>query len=139
MEYPKGYLISIGGAEDKGNDQNEEKENRLAFSENGILKNVVALMKSDHPIIEIITTATSYPMDSYRNYRDAFAQLRCVNIGHLDIRDRASANNDEILERVRKCDGVMISGGDQSKLSAILGGTSLCSLIKERYQQEPFA
>ncbi len=75
MECSKGHLVSIGGAEDKGN---EEKENSLDFLENGILKNIVDLMGGEQPGIEIITTATSYPLDSYRNYRDAFSQLGCV-------------------------------------------------------------
>lgn len=138
MEYPKGCLVSIGGAEDKGDIKDEEKENSLDFLENGILKNVMGLTKKDQPTIEVITTATSYPFDTFRNYKDAFTQLGCVNIGHLDVRERVSANDSQILERVKKCDAVMISGGDQSKLSAILGGTGLLNLIKERYQQEAF-
>jgi cyanophycinase len=138
MEYSKGYLVSIGGGEDKGDTKDEERENNLDFLENGILKNVVSLIQEEQPIIEVITTATSYPLDSYRNYRDAFMQLGCVNIGHLDIRDRASANDDEMLERVSKCHAVMVSGGDQSKLTAILGGTAVLKLIRERYQNEEF-
>ena len=45
MSYPKGYLVSIGGAEDKGIEKGEEKENSLDFLENGILKEVVSLLK----------------------------------------------------------------------------------------------
>lgn len=30
-------------------------------------------MKVEQPTIEVITTATSYPLDSYKNYKDAFA------------------------------------------------------------------
>lgn len=138
MVYPKGYLVSIGGAEDKGDKTKEEKDNNIDFLENGILKNIVDLIEGNQPQIEIITTATSYPLDSFRNYRDAFCQLGCVNIGHLDITERETANSEKIIDRVKKCSGVMFSGGDQSKLSAVLGGTTLLTIIKERYLNEAF-
>ena len=80
MIYPRGYLVSIGGAEDKGDEREEEKENSLDFTENGILKTMVGLMQKEQPSIEVITTATSYPLDSYRNYKEAFEQLGCVEI-----------------------------------------------------------
>ena len=138
MDYPKGYLVSIGGAEDKGSELEQAKENSMDFLKNGILRSVVELMQGDMPCIEIITTATSYPKDSYRNYKEAFEQLGCVNIGHLDLRDREAANNPDIIERITNCNGVMFSGGDQSRLSSVLGGTQLCRILKERYEEEHF-
>ena len=138
MNNPKGYLVSIGGAENKGDEKEREKENSLDFLKNGILKTVVELMKQKQPSIEIITTATSSPIDSYQNYKSAFEQLGCIQVGHLDLRDRASANKEAVMERIRQCDGVMFSGGDQAHLSAVLGGTPLCRMLKERYQDDHF-
>ena len=39
-------------------------------------------LKRKNPVIEVITTATSYPRDSYRNYKEAFQQLGCMELGH---------------------------------------------------------
>jgi cyanophycinase len=137
VSYPKGYLVSIGGAEDKGNNKEEEKENSLDFLKNGILKEVVNLMKAN-PTIEVITTAGSHPEEAFRNYKKAFTQLGCVNVGHINIRERAETTDSKLLKRLEACDGVFFSGGDQARLSAVLGGTQVLSLIRERYQKEAF-
>jgi cyanophycinase len=136
MKQPKGYLVSIGGAEDKG-DQREEKGS-LNFKNHGILKDVFELMKGRSPSIEIISTATGSPEESYKNYKRAFTELGCLNVGHLNIRDRETANDKKIIQRLAKCNGVLFSGGDQARLCSILGGTFLLELLKERYAAEHF-
>lgn len=136
MKLPKGYLVSIGGAEDKV-DQREEKGG-FNFKNHGILKNVVELMKGKEPSIEIITTATAYPEESYKNYKKAYSELGCQSVGHLNIRDRETANDKKTIQRLEKCNGVMFSGGDQARLCAVLGGTILLELLKERYAAEHF-
>lgn len=137
MSYPRGYLVSIGGAEDKGNETEQERENSLDFLENGILKEVVSLLKKS-PTIEVITTAGRHPEESFTNYERAFTQLGCLSVGHINIQERAAAGNEEYLKRIETCDAVFFSGGDQARLSAILGGTAILSLIRERYQKEAF-
>jgi cyanophycinase len=136
MKQVKGYLVPIGGAEDKG-DQREDK-GKLDFQINGILKNVVDLMKGREPGIEIITTATSSPDESYKNYKRAFSELGCSNVGHLNIRDREAASDKKVIQRLERCSGVLFSGGDQARLCAVLGGTLLLELLKERYAAEHF-
>jgi cyanophycinase len=74
MSYPRGYLVSIGGAEDKGKETEQERENSLDFLENGILKEVVSLLKKS-PTIEVITTAGRHPEESFTNYERAFPSL----------------------------------------------------------------
>jgi cyanophycinase len=46
--------------------------------------------------------------------------------------------NDEYIERIRHCDAVMFSGGNQLRLSATDGGTEFLSILKKRYLQEDF-
>jgi len=137
MSYPKGYIVAIGGAEDKGGEKEQEKENSLDFLKNGILKEVVGLLKKK-PSIEVITTAGFSPEDTFKNYKKAFSELGCISVGHINIQDRNEANDPKYTERIEACAGVFFSGGDQAKLSAILGGTALLSLIKERYLKEAF-
>jgi cyanophycinase len=45
---------------------------------------------------------------------------------------------EEYIERIRHCDAVMFSGGNQLRLSATDGGTEFLSLIKQRYIEDEF-
>lgn len=138
MKVPRGFLIAIGGAEDKGDRKKEQSNGQTDFLHHGILREVVNLLQGGKGKIEIITTATSYPAESYANYKKAFTKLGCSYVGHIDVQDRAHANSEEIIARLDKCDGVMFSGGDQAKISAILGGSDLCRSIKSKYFNEHF-
>ena len=136
MNFPKGYLIAIGGAEDKELNGNEENESGTTSS--GILKNIVELMKGAESHIEVITTATSKPEESYNDYKKAFRKLGCSSVGHLDVKSREQAEDKKILQRIEKCNGVMFTGGDQLRLCATLGGTEMLDLLKEKYFSEKF-
>ena len=141
MDFPKGFLVSVGGAEDKGTDLEKGiiERNRLNFFELGILSNIINLTKGHgDPAVEVITTASSIPDEVGEKYKEAFQKLGCNNIGHMRIRNREDALNPEYLERIKKCNCVMFSGGNQLRLSSIFGGTELLDIIKERYQNEHF-
>lgn len=141
MAYPKGILVAVGGAEDKGTDLERGiiERNRLNFFELGILRNVLSLIESDgDPVVEVITTASQIPDEVAVNYKDAFSKLGCTNVGHLRIRNREDAANPEYLERLEKCDCIMLSGGNQLRLSSIFGGTSFLELLNKRFEEENF-
>lgn len=138
MLYPKGYLIAVGGSEDKGEDE-ILKKNKVDFFEQGILKQIVELAgKKGKPRIEIITTASSIPDEVGATYKRAFKKLGVEDAGHMKIQSRQEADNPKFLERIEKCSGVLFSGGDQLKLCSILGGTDLMDIIQDRYEDEPF-
>jgi cyanophycinase len=139
--YPKGYLVSVGGAEDKGTDLEKGivERNRLNFFELGILKNIVSLIgKGEEPIVEVVTTASSIPDEVAANYVDAFSKLGCTNIGHMRIRDREDAANPEYIERLKNCNCVMLSGGNQLRLTSIFGGTEFLNILMHRYYDDHF-
>lgn len=140
MTYPLGHLVAVGGAEDKGTDLEKGilQRNRLNFFELGILKNIVSLIGADGPSVEVITTASSIPDEVAQNYKDAFEKLGCMNVGHMRIRNREDAALPEYLERLKACNCVMFSGGNQLRLSSIFGGTDFLDLLKQRYQQGNF-
>ena len=46
------------------------------------------------------------------------------------------ALKDEFLERIRHCDAVMFTGGNQLRLSATFGGTDFLDILLHRYQEE---
>jgi cyanophycinase len=139
LEFPKGYLISVGGAEDKGTDLEKGiiERNRLNFFELGILRNIINITDGE-PVVEVITTASSIPEEVGEKYIEAFQKLGCENVQHMSIRNREDAMKPEYIERMKKCNCVMFSGGNQLRLSSIFGGTEILDIIRERYQNEHF-
>ncbi len=140
MNNPKGKLIAIGGAEDKGTDleAGEIHRNNLNFFELGILRRVVEESGGPAARIEVITTASMIPYEVGENYLNAFGKIGCTNVGVMHIRNRQDAMDDEYLERIRHCDAVMFSGGNQLRLSVTDGGTEFLAILKKRYQEENF-
>lgn len=132
----KGTLFPIGGNEDKGMGPNEMYT--LDFIEDGILSKLVKTIGGpDHSIV-VITTASSIPESVGKNYVDAFGKLGCHQIKVLDIRKRAAANERDILQLVDNSSCTLFCGGDQSKITQIIGQTDLHDLLKHKYQNEEY-
>ncbi len=140
MSHPKGKLIAIGGAEDKGTnlETGEVYRNNLNFFELGILRKVMLEAGGPSAKIEVITTASMIPYEVGENYLNAFGKIGCTNVNIMHIRTRQDAMNPEYIERVRQCDCVMFSGGNQLRLSATDGGTDFLSELKRRYNDDNF-
>ncbi|MEO6844027.1 MAG: cyanophycinase [Ginsengibacter sp.] len=138
MEIPKGKLFAIGGAEDKGVDleKGEMVRNNLNFFELGILRRIIKEAGGPSIRIEVVTTASIIPNEVGENYLNAFGKIGCTNIGLLPIRNRADATKEEYVERVKNCDAVMFSGGNQLRLTAIFGGTEFLETILHRYLED---
>jgi cyanophycinase len=140
---PIGKLIIIGGAIDKGSftetDFNKNVAKNLNFFETGILKRIIieSKLKEDSQI-EIVTTASKIPMEVGGEYAKAFEYLGAKNVSVLHIEKREQALAQETVERVRNADVVMFTGGDQLRLTSILGGTPLHDLILHKYETEDF-
>ncbi|MCC6385046.1 MAG: cyanophycinase [Bacteroidia bacterium] len=140
MDKPKGKLIAIGGNEDKGMESEPDyaQKNNLNFFELQILSRIVSeLPASKNSRIEVITSASSIPKEVGANYLYAFSKLGCTNIGILDIRSREDAESESVINRVKKCDGLMFSGGNQLRLTAIFGGTEFLKIVQDRYWSSP--
>lgn len=137
---PKGILIPVGGAEDKGTDLEEGiiSRNHANFMEMGILASIVAEIGNTEARIEVVTTASQIPVEVGENYIDAFAKLGCHNIGHMKIRNREDVMEGDHMERLKNCDALMFSGGNQLRLTAIFGGTKFLDLLHERFYNERF-
>ncbi len=139
----QGKLIIIGGAVDKGSftEKNIDKHVslNLNFFEEGILRRIIS--ESKHKLnsrIEVITTASKIPKEIGPEYVKAFTHLGATNIDILDIDKREHAMDAEIVERLRVADVVMFTGGDQLRLTSILGGTPFHDLLLHKYQTEDF-
>ncbi|NNV55769.1 cyanophycinase [Limnovirga soli] len=140
MSTPKGKLIAIGGAEDKGSelDKDDLQLRNHNFFEAGILRRIVDEAGGINARIEVITTASTIPYEVGENYLDAFGKIGCTNIGLMHIRNREDVANEDFNRRIRQCDGVMFSGGNQLRLTAVFGGTAFLKTIHYRYQNEKF-
>lgn len=140
MKNPKGKLITIGGAVDKGtgsDSQNSENPN-ARFLELGILKRFLEELNGSTNRLEIITTASEIPKETGQKYLDAFSRLGNENVGVMHIKEREDALNQEYLERIEQAEGVLFTGGNQLRLTTILGGTELLKIMLKRYQNENF-
>ncbi|GAB4126080.1 MAG: cyanophycinase [Raineya sp.] len=140
---PKGILIIIGGAVDKGSftEQNFEAdiEKNLNFFEKGILNRIIkeSSYQKDSQI-EVVTTASKIPKKVGAEYIKAFRYLGAEKVNVLDIDKREQANDENYLERLRRANVVMFTGGDQLRLTSLLGGTKFHDILLEKYQNEHF-
>jgi len=139
MQFAKGKLLAIGGAEDKGTDleSGQIKRNNLNFFELGILRRIVEETGGVDTRIEVITTASMIPYEVGDNYLNAFGKIGCTDIGLMHIRNRADAMNPEYIERIKHCGAVMFSGGNQLRLTSTFGGTQFLNIILQRFNDEP--
>ena len=139
MKSPKGRIVAIGGNEDKGiapSPEAVELKQPSHFFNQGILKRIHDELYGPGTRIEVITTATRFPEEVGNVYTDAFLKLGCDNVGILPLQDREDTARPDYLERLRKTDCVMLSGGDQSRLPHVLLGTKALQIIRNRYEQE---
>ncbi len=113
----RGYLIPIGGAEDKIGDAK-------------ILKRFVRLC-GRKPSIAIIPTA-SRREDAGRVYEDLFSGFDNAQTRILRFQRREDCEDDGVLDVLSHCDGVFITGGNQLRLSTMIGGTPVAKLLRRR-------
>lgn len=120
---PKGLLVAVGG--------NEDKEQDLL-----VLRKIVSLIKAQTINIEIITTASEIPEEMGEMYRKSFDKIGNTSVRFMHIRTREQAEEKQYIERLKKCDVVFFTGGDQLRISSILGGTLFLDTILNKYYTE---
>jgi cyanophycinase len=139
----QGKLVIIGGAVDKGSftetDIDKNAANNLNFFEEGILRRIVNESKfKAESRIEIVTTASKIPREIGPEYVKALHYLGANNVDVLHIERREQAVEPEVLARLRAADVVMFTGGDQLRLTSILGGTEFHDILLDKYHNEDF-
>ena len=139
----QGKLIIIGGAVDKGSftetDLDKNASKNLNFFEAGILRRVINESKyKQESRIEVITTASKIPREIGPEYVKALSYLGANNVDILHIERREQAMEATVLERLKAADVVMFTGGDQLRLTSILGGTPFHDILLDKYHNEDF-
>ena len=140
MKKTKGILIIIGGdlylpLETNGTEEIDNGE--IPEIESAIITRFSESLSGTTNRIEIIPTASGIPEKTGKQYIKAFKNLGFENVGVLDIREREDALDEEMVQRAREAEGFLFTGGNQLRLTTILGGTEFLSIIHERYIHEP--
>lgn len=120
-EKVEGNLIIIGGAEDK-------------HGESRILKQVVEAIEGSHSHLAVLTTATEKPEEVGNEYKSVFKRLGANYVEVLNINSREDANLDSNAEKIRNSSGIFFTGGDQLRITSILGGTKVFHALHEAYR-----
>ena len=114
----RGPIVPIGGAEDKTGSRE-------------ILARVIALAGGPDARIAVIPTASELP-DTGDRYARLFSELGAGQVDVLTITEREHARVPAAVETVERATCVFLTGGNQLRLSTILGGTPLAQAIRRR-------
>lgn len=134
---PAGTLVVIGGHENKGQDQPDDKKKPSDFIRLEVLQAFRDATHKRQPRVEVITTASSEPAVMFSEYQKVFGKTGVKNIGQIHHDSRRDLNEDQMLERIKNADAFFFSGGDQLKLTATYGGTCFLTALKQRYINDP--
>ncbi|MDB5098091.1 MAG: cphB [Cyanobacteria bacterium RYN_339] len=122
MSEQKGHLVIIGGAEDRTGDR-------------AILSKVVELSGGPKAHIVVLTTASSFGAELEQIYGNAFRELGAAKVTSLHIHDRLDANDPALADLVLNASGIFMTGGDQSRLASILGGSEVGKAMHRAFKR----
>jgi cyanophycinase len=112
---PRGFIIPIGGAEGRGR-------------KSGILRRFAKLCGGDDARIMVIPTA-SLRHETGPEYKDLFRSMGAKSMC-VPIESREDCFEAETLRILENATGIFITGGNQLRLSTILGGTPVARRIR---------
>jgi cyanophycinase len=117
----EGTVIVIGGAEDKVRDR-------------VILSRFVALAGGVGATVVIVSTASSLGAEAGERYRQVFTELGVKRIKPLHAVTRQQADDAAATDTVRDATGIFLTGGNQLRLIATIGGTRLAEAFLDRFR-----
>jgi cyanophycinase len=117
---PKGTLIIVGGKEDKEGDKL-------------ILRRFVENVGSGRLVVA--TVASSLPDEMWEEYERIFRGLGVRHVYRLDVSTRAEAKTEAKIRILDDATAVFFTGGDQLKITSLLGDSPIYERIKEIYEE----
>jgi cyanophycinase len=117
----RGRLIAIGG--------NEDKAHNLA-----VLNRVVQEIGKTEYKVGVITTASQELEQRGKDYHLAFTTLGASDIEILNIDKRWQANDRTLVKTLEDADLIFLAGGNQLRLTSILGGSRVLEAIQNRLE-----
>jgi cyanophycinase len=112
-----GWLIPIGGK----------------LTDASILARFIELCGTRKPVIAIIPTA-SEESDMGAWYEKQFAKHGVKYARALNFQRRSDCDDHDWVAQLRDADGVFITGGNQLRLTTIMGGTPAEAMLRDRFQ-----
>ena len=117
----RGWIVAIGGAENKENDRH-------------ILERFVAVAGGRGADIVVIPTASRLRETGPR-YEQLFRELGAARVTSMDFDTRRDCQEPSRLERIAEATGIFFTGGNQLRLTTLLGGTPVAKLVRSRNAQ----
>jgi len=114
----RGWIVPIGGAENKENDRR-------------ILERFVNVSGGSHADIVVIPTASRMHETGPR-YEQIFREIGAERVTVMDFDTRRDCQEPNRLQRLEEATGIFFTGGNQLRLTALLGGTPVAKLIRRR-------
>jgi cyanophycinase len=114
----RGWIIAIGGAENKENDRR-------------ILERFVRVSGGQDADIVVIPTASRMHETGSR-YEHVFKDIGADRVTVMDFDTRRDCHESGRLERLDQASGIFFTGGNQLRLTTLLGGTPVAKLIRTR-------
>ncbi|MBV6416511.1 MAG: Cyanophycinase [Steroidobacteraceae bacterium] len=114
----RGWIVPIGGAENKENDRR-------------ILERFVRVSGGDAADIVVIPTASRLHETGSR-YEQLFRDLGAARVAVMDFDTRRDCQEEGRLRRLEDATGIFFTGGNQLRLTTLLGGTPVAKLIRSR-------
>ncbi|HEV2372725.1 MAG TPA: cyanophycinase [Streptosporangiaceae bacterium] len=105
---PLRKLLIIGGGEDR-------------CAGTGVLERFVELAGGPRARITLVTAATDFPDEVGEEYERVFHKLGAAHVSEFRLHGRADADSDEAQVVLHDATGVFLTGGDQSKIRALVG------------------
>ncbi|MCA9489473.1 MAG: cyanophycinase [Myxococcales bacterium] len=106
----------MGGAEDK-------------ISDRRILARFVELCGGPEGRVAVVPTASMLPTTGDA-YRRVFRELGIADVVVIDVAERAHAEEERWSDALEGVTGIFLTGGNQLRLSTILGGTPIATRIR---------
>ena len=116
VDQERGWIVPIGGAEDK-------------LREPTILRRFVEISGGSDARIIVIPTASQLD-DTGSRYERIFTDLGAGFCKALAYKERADADRDDWFETLTSATGIFFTGGNQLRISGILGGTRVAQSIR---------
>jgi cyanophycinase len=114
----RGWIVPIGGAENKENDRH-------------ILERFLQVSGGDDADIVVIPTASRMTETGPR-YERIFNELGAKRVTVMDFDTRRDCQEAGRLQRIEQATGIFFTGGNQLRLTTLLGGTPVAKLIRVR-------
>jgi cyanophycinase len=116
-----GHLLIIGGGEDREKDKT-------------ILSRLVELAGGTKARIVVLTAASTVQREMWKMYDRAFGDLGVSQRIHMSIGSREEAADPARADEIMAADAVFMTGGDQKRLLAMIGGTRIDSAMHRAFQ-----